>query len=50
MTGGNPGDTKFDGLERCDLLDARRSGYRFGRIPLNLGLQAVAKTPPHLGP
>jgi hypothetical protein len=40
-----PGDTQFDDLERRDPLHAGRSGYRCGRIALNLGLQAAAKTP-----
>ena len=45
MAGRNPGDAQFDDLERRDLLHAGRSGYRCGRIALNLGLQAEAKTP-----
>ena len=45
MAGRNPGDSQSDDLERRDPLHAGRSGYRCGRIALNLGLQAVAKTP-----
>jgi hypothetical protein len=41
---------QFDDLERRDLLHAGRSGYRCGRIPLNLGLQAMANTPSRLLP
>ena len=44
------GDTQFDDLERRDLLRAGRSGYRCGRIALNLSLQAVAATPSQLEP
>ena len=40
----------FDDLERRDLLHAGRSGYRCGRIALNLSLQAVAATPSQLEP
>jgi hypothetical protein len=44
MASGNPGGAQFDDLERRDLLHAGRSGYRWGRIALNLSLQAVAET------
>jgi hypothetical protein len=42
---GSPWQAQFNDLERRDLLHAGRSGYRCGRIALNLSLQAVAETP-----
>jgi hypothetical protein len=36
-------------LERRDLLHAGRSGYRCGRIALNLGLQAASNRPRNFG-
>ena len=45
LAGRNPGGFQSDDLERRNLLHAGRSGYRCGRIALNLSLQAVAETP-----
>ena len=40
---------QFDDFECRDLLHAGRSGYRCGRIALNLGLQAASNRPRNFG-